>query len=581
MSDRRRFGATRLASRFLLYYALTFLVLIGLMGFVVERAMRESLIDGVVDNLEVGARLAAQSLPESPAEYQEWARAVFDATAFRTTLIRSDGQVLADSHSDPDVMEDHSTRPEVLAALRGEVGTSRRVSASTGFEQLYLALPPDGGLIVRESVPIRVIDTELSALRGSILLGVLIVGVLGVVVVALVARRTTDPITELTRQSLQVAGGRLDVSPSRSRVLELDQLGEAISQMARTLGSRLRDAEQATATLETVLRSIPQGTILVAEDDHIAYSNLAAREMFGTIPDDLSALAPWQLQTAVRVARDSRELESRVFDYGKPGRRVRAVATPFGGGSGVLLIAVDITDTEKTDSIRRDFVANASHELKTPVSTIIASSEALQIALSRGDESAMVFAGRIEESARQLSRLVGDLLDLSRLERESPDLSPVRLDLIAQEEVERVRGRSEERQLRLELTTTDVVVHGSQRDLAIAIRNLLDNALRYTGDGGRVRVSVRVEGDMAVIEVSDNGEGIPTRDRERVFERFYRVDSARSRETGGTGLGLSIVKHVAETHDGSVDLESELGVGSTFTLSLPLAEAGERGAAEG
>ena len=572
MSDRSRAGTTRLATRFLLYYALTYLVLIGLMGFVVERSTREALIDDTVENLELSARLASQSLPDDPAGYQAWARDVFAAASLRTTLLASDGSVQADSHSDPTIMENHSDRPEIAEALAGQVGSARRVSASTGFEQLYLALPPDDGLIVRVSVPIRVIDSELSAVRGSILFAALIVGVIGVVVVALVARRTTLPISELTQQSREVASGRLDVSTRRSSVVELDQLGVAISSIAETLGSRLLDAEQARATMETVLGTIPQGTILVGDEDQIVYVNEAANQMLGAIPENLGGLAPLQLQSVVRDARASGQPETRVFEYGNPSRRIRATATPFNDDARVLVIAIDTTDRERTDSIRRDFVANASHELKTPVATIIASSEALQIALSKQDGSAMVFAGRIEESARQLSRLVGDLLDLSRLEREAPELAPVRIDLIAKDEVERVRRRAEEQGLSLALETEQVTVRASHRDISIAIRNLVDNAIRYTGDDGAVRLIVGIEAGNALIKVSDTGEGIPIRDRERVFERFYRVDSARSRDTGGTGLGLSIVKHVAESHGGSVEVESELGVGSTFVVRLPLAD---------
>ncbi len=555
-----------------MYYAFTYLVLLGLVGLVVERSIRGALIDDVVENLERGARLASQSLPEDPVNYQAWARGVFDAAGIRTTLIAVDGVVLADSHSDPAVMDNHSDRPEVVEAVGGVVGSARRFSSSTGFEQLYLALPPMDDLIVRVSVPIRVIDSELSAVRSSILLPSLVVGVLGIAVVALVARRTSRPIRELTEQSREVATGRLDVSPRRSRVLELDQLADAISTMAAAQGSRLREAEQARSTLETVLGTIPQGTILVGQDGEIAYANDAASQLLGPIPENVTGLAPLQLRTALGEARASGRAHTREFDNGTPTRRIRVTATPFPDDGRLLVIAVDITDRERTDSIKRDFVANASHELKTPVSTIIASSEALQIALTRRDESAMVFAGRIEESARQMSRLVADLLDLSRLEREAPELAEVRLDLVAMDEVERVRLRAEEKKLALDVKAQAVTVRASHRDLSIAIRNLLDNAIRYSGEGGSVRIVVSVEAGRAIIELTDTGEGIPTRDRDRVFERFYRVDSARSRDTGGTGLGLSIVKHVAESHGGSVEVESELGVGSTFTVRLPLAE---------
>ena len=569
MSDGPQIGATRLSTRFVIYYALTYLALIGLMGFIFERTARDALLEDMSENLELGARLAYESLPEDPTEYPSWAEAMFEAGSLRFTLIDREGVVLADSHSDSEVMENHADRPEVVAALGGAVGSARRVSASTGFDQLYVALAPDDGLVVRVSVPTRVIDEELSAVRGSIIFAVLAVGLIGVVIVALVARRTAGPIAELTEQSREVAEGRLDVSPRRSRVLELDQLGAAISSMAETLGSRIGEAEQATDTLETVLAAIPQGTILIDRSDRVVYANQAALDLLGSMPDDLAGLSPLQLQIAVRQARTTNEPETRFFDHGNPTRRIRGMATPF-SDERVLLIVVDVTDRERTDSIRRDFVANASHELKTPVSTIIASSEAMQIALSRGDPSAMTFASRIEESARQLNRLVGDLLDLSRLEREELDTTPVRLDLVARDEIDRIRLRAEEKDLSVALDAEELTVDGSLRDLAIALRNLLDNALRYTSEGGTVTVSVLADDDEAVVRVADSGEGIPTRDRERVFERFYRVDSARSRETGGTGLGLSIVKHVAESHGGSVELESELGTGSSFIIRLPL-----------
>lgn len=570
MSDRPRLGSTRLATRYLVYYAVTYFLLIGLMGVLVERTTRDALIDDVVENLELGARLALQSLPDDPARYEEWVEDVFESASFRTTLIDTSGVVMGDSHSSPSVMENHADRPEVIQAIQGEVGSARRVSASTGSEQLYLALPPEDGLIVRVSVPIRVIDEELTAVRSSIIVAVLAVGLVGVFVVAYVARRTAKPITELTERSREVARGKLDVSPRRSTVLELDQLGMAISKISGILGRRLTEAEQATATLEMVLGAIPQGTILVDANDRVVYANPSAHDMFGSVPEDLTALAPLQLQGAVREARGRGRQEVRVFDHGSPTRRMRAVATPFSADSRVLLILVDITESERTDSIRRDFVANASHELKTPVSTIIASSEAMQIALSRGDESAAGFADRIEHSARQLSRLVADLLDLSRLEKETVELKPVRVDLIVDDEVERVRMRLQEKELTIDVNTVELTVLGSRRDLAIALRNLLDNAIRYTGEGGMITLTLDQDDRQAVVEVADTGEGIPTRDLDRVFERFYRVDSARSRETGGTGLGLSIVKHVAESHRGSVVVESELGVGSTFIIRLPL-----------
>jgi signal transduction histidine kinase len=392
--------------------------------------------------------------------------------------------------------------------------------------------------------------------------------------VAFLARRLARPISVLTDQALAVAEGDTDIAPHRSNVWELDQLGLAISTIASKVGSRLTDAEQTTAMLEVVLGALSQGTILFDGADRVMYANPSAYTILGAVPDELSGLVPLQLQDAVRAARSGREQETRTVDHGVPLKRLRAVATPFAGDDRVLLAIVDITERERTDSIRRDFVANASHELKTPVSTIIASSEALRLALERGDDSALAFAARIEGSAHQLDRLVGDLLDLSRLEREFPEVAPVRVDRLVGDEVQRARGEADSKGLTLEVISQSVTAMVNQRDVAIAVANLLDNAIRYTSEGGTVTVEVTGDRDEVVISVTDTGEGIPIRDIDRVFERFYRVDAARSRATGGTGLGLSIVRHVAESHGGSVSVESQLGVGSTFTIRLPLDQRG-------
>ena len=568
-------STTRLSSRFLVYYAISYLVLIGLMGLAADRATRSALIQGVDEGLVVSARLAAEVLPADPAGYRQWAQTMFQTGGMRTTLIDTDGEVLADSHSDPDVMENHSERPEVRAALSGEIGEGQRVSDSTGFEQRYVAIPPEDGLVVRTSLPTRVIDDQLGEVRMVISFAAIVLGLVGVGVVALLARRLTRPITDLTARALAVAEGEPEVDPQRSRVWELDQLGLAISTMASRVGSRLSVAEQTTATLEVVLGALSQGTILFDGANRVVYANPSAHSILGAVPDELPGLAPLQLQSAVREAREGRDQEVRDLDHGSPTRRLRAVATPFTGDDRVLLLISDITEGERTDSIRRDFVANASHELKTPVSTIIASSEALRIALDRADGSAAGFATRIEQSAHQLDRLVGDLLDLSRLEKEQPEMAPVRIDHLVRDEVERIRREAEGKGLSVDLVLEDVTAMVNRRDVAIGTRNLLDNAIRYTGEGGSLTVMVTSDGRDAVITVEDTGEGIPTRDTERVFERFYRVDSARSRATGGTGLGLSIVKHVAESHGGSVSVESELGAGSTFRIRLPIDEKSE------
>jgi signal transduction histidine kinase len=235
----------------------------------------------------------------------------------------------------------------------------------------------------------------------------------------------------------------------------------------------------------------------------------------------------------------------------------------------VLITITDVTTSNRMEAIRRDFVAAASHELKTPVASVLASTEALGLALARDPASAERFVTQVERSARQLAKLVSDLLDLSRVESSTMEAESVDVAPIVEAEVARARGAAADAGVGLSVKADRVAVMGSGPDLALAVRNLLDNAIRHTPRGGTISVTASARNGRCHITVADSGEGIPRRELPRIFERFYRVDSARSRTTGGTGLGLAIVKHVAEGHRGEVSVESELGVGSKFRIDLP------------
>jgi two-component system sensor histidine kinase SenX3 len=262
---------------------------------------------------------------------------------------------------------------------------------------------------------------------------------------------------------------------------------------------------------------------------------------------------------------------------------VEATVVPSSPPGTVVVVARDVTAARRLERLRRDFVANASHELKTPVSSIQAIAETLRNAAVDDAEATERFLALLEQEATRLSRLVRDLLELSRLEGEDREPELVRLEGVVTSETERLRPRAESDGLSFGLEAVEPAeVLGSDADLALLVHNLVDNAIRYTPVGGRVRVSLSVRDGTAVIEVDDTGIGIPSSSLGRVFERFYRVDAARSRETGGTGLGLSIVRHVAESHGGDVRVESVLGSGSTFTVRLPLIAArGRRPGAAG
>jgi two-component system sensor histidine kinase SenX3 len=276
----------------------------------------------------------------------------------------------------------------------------------------------------------------------------------------------------------------------------------------------------------------------------------------------------------VKEVSEHRHASTIELERTEPTRWLRATAAPAGSDGSILLVVTDITETRRIEAVRRDFVANASHELKTPAASIQAVAETLASVADHDPAAVSRFASQLEREAMRLSRIVADLLDLSRLESGSDLGNPIRFDQVVHDELDRFEEAA--REAGLTVVATDAgpaVVSGSMRDLSLLVRNLVDNAIRYTRPGGTISVSLENGNRSVQLVVGDDGMGIPSRDLPRVFERFYRVDRARSRETGGTGLGLAIVKHVAENHGGTVDVVSELNRGSTFTVRLPAARA--------
>jgi signal transduction histidine kinase len=365
-----------------------------------------------------------------------------------------------------------------------------------------------------------------------------------------------------------MTGGDRDRPVHTGGAEELTGLGEAVNRLAADLRSRIEEIRGDRGRLEGILAAMDEGIALIASGEDVTYANAAARRVLGGVPDELRHLAPRALQDLVAGAQAAREQVEAHVETGMPVRIIQARALPLGDGD-VLLLLRDVTAAQRLAAMRRDFVADASHELKTPATSIQAAAETLEHAVHDDPEAATAFATRLRRDAARLSRIVSDLLDLSRLESDRPQISPVRLDRLAAEEAERIRGHAVEVGLEVELVADPVTVPGSAKDLSLLVGNLLENAVRYTPAGGRVRLEVAAENGRAVLTISDTGIGIPRRDLPRIFERFYRVDRARSRATGGTGLGLSIARHVAERHGGEIEADSELGRGSTFRVTLP------------
>jgi signal transduction histidine kinase len=341
------------------------------------------------------------------------------------------------------------------------------------------------------------------------------------------------------------------------------------SRAAAILQEERDGAREERRVRDLILSTMPAGVLLIGREGDVAYTNEAVGRLLSHMPASLEAVLPLALRTAILGSRERDEPTSVLVETGVPTRWLRGTITPAAAGA-TLVVVEDVTRQRRLESVRRDFVANASHELKTPAATIQATAETLRRAAEDDPEAIPRFASQLEQEAVRLSRIVADLLDLSRLESGSTLDDAVSLAATAREEIQRLEGAARGAGVTLEVETAEVrQLTGSQRDIALLVRNLIDNAIRYSHEGGRVRVEVGASDDDVSIRVRDSGVGIPTRDIPRIFERFYRVDRARSRETGGTGLGLAIVKHVVENHSGRIDVESELGRGTTFLVTFP------------
>ena len=354
-----------------------------------------------------------------------------------------------------------------------------------------------------------------------------------------------------------------------------DRYSAAADRAAAALEEESRSSADAQAVQTLILASMEEGVLLFAPDGAAVFANDSLSKHLGDVPTSSDRLLPIALRDAVRRAGYIGMTVTAEVEIGAPTRWLRATAQPVRSDGTVLLVVRDVTETRRLDAIRRDFVANASHELKTPVASILAVAETLGDGALEDPTAAPRFIEQLERDADRLGRIVADLLDLSRLETGSERIDRVALDATAEEEVARRTEQASAAGVSLAVHVDGVpAIRGSSRDLGLMMGNLIDNAIRYTQPGGSVTVEVRAERDAVLVRVSDTGVGIPQRDVPRIFERFYRVDQARSRETGGTGLGLSIVRHVSENHDGDVTVTSELGQGTVFEVRLPTAPPG-------
>jgi two-component system phosphate regulon sensor histidine kinase PhoR len=568
------------------------LVVIALVGVLAERRLRARTVAEIERSLFERAELVRVSLRDIPLEpaYREELDAVADRTGrvahARVTLIGADGWVLGDSEipvGELSEVENHADRPEVALAIRGERGRSSRRSTTVKRNLLYVGIASGTGSqkgVVRLAVDLASVDAAAWELR-RILFGAAGLGVLAAVVLSiLLARLSTRSITELHDVVVGISEGELDRRLHWWSRDELGEIGLAINRVAEQMRERLDDVTRESEQLQAVLGSMVDGVLVVGGEGHVILANPRLRELldfWGPIVE-----RPWfeiirdpEAETAIREAMASRDLVVAEFNrVGAAGRvlLLHAVGFPADGPrAGTVAVFHDVTEMRRIDQIRRDFIANASHELKTPLTAIRGFADTM-IESELSDEDRDRYLEIIARNAKRMSSLVEDLLTLSRIEVGSDEIewADVEVDDL-------VRVMLDDLGQRLEVEGVEVNLHSSgsamwrtdRRAVEQVLTNLLDNALKYTDAGGHIDLTIEVKGNELAISIKDSGRGIPVEDQARIFERFYRVDAARSRAIGGTGLGLSIVKHLVQAMGGKVRVESNPGEGSCFSFTLP------------
>ncbi len=508
----------------------------------------------------------------------------------RVTIIDLNGTVLGDSEEDAAKMENHLTRPELQQVLTEGSGMAVRYSSTLKSDMMYVAVPVQAGGkmtgFVRVAVSLSATSQELFSLWSMVLLAILLVILITLPVTLLIGRKVTEPLGSLIDFAKRISGGDYDHRVSIKSSDEIGELANTLDVMAGTIQEKVQQVTESKNKLEAVLASMTSGVIFVNKKGQISLVNPAAEKFLAflapkdaDIPHATSIRDP-KLSSGINEALQTGKLVQKQLKILIPQEMALEVTiSPFldekGHLNGVVAVLHDITQIRKLERMRTEFVDNVSHELKTPVTAIKGFTETLLDGAMDERETCREFIGIIDQETGRLSRLIQDLLDLSRIEhkRVNTRLKIVDLLTIVRSTASKLQGHAENSdiELSLDLQEKTMPVKADSDMLEQVLFNLIENAIKYTPAQGRITIEVNETEKNYTVWVRDTGIGIPPEDRDRVFERFYRVDKARSRDMGGTGLGLSIVKHLIDFYGGTVGVESTLGQGSNFYFTLPKA----------
>ena len=579
-----------------LYPSYLLITVISVMGvtWYASSSLRQFFLGQTASDLEARARLVEKQIEECLDPPDEkcvdlLCKKIGRRASTRITIILPSGKVIGDSREDPAKMDNHVDRPEFMQALTGPSGNSMRYSRTLEKNMMYVGIPVRANeqtlAVVRTSIPVTAIDVALKEIQIRIAGAGLVIALFAAALSLIVSRRITRPIEELRKGAESFARGDFQCTLPVSESEEIGGLAEAMNEMARQLHERINTIIGQRNEIEGVLCSMIEGVIAVDMDERVLSMNNAAARMFGCNASEA------QGRSIQEIVRNTvlREFVTDTLSSEKPVERDVVLSSNgdlFLSGHGTLLqdaqgkqigaliVLNDVTRLRRLEKIRRDFVANVSHEIKTPITAIKGFVETLREGAVKNPDDAERFLGIIEKHVERLEAIIEDLLSLSRIERgterEENELVENSVKDVLDTAIQVCEVGAVARKIDIELSCPEnLFAKMEPRLLEQAVVNLLDNAVKYSNEESSIRVEASQGEGEIILSVRDEGCGIEKKHLSRLFERFYRVDKARSRQLGGTGLGLAIVKHIAQAHGGHVNVESTPGKGSTFSIYLP------------
>jgi two-component system phosphate regulon sensor histidine kinase PhoR len=585
----------RLLSQLYPYHLLMLVLSLAAATWYASQVSQRLYLRSTEESLLAQARLvefdfAHAATDESGVETDSLCKALGEAAKTRFTYILPSGKVIGDSNADPRSMENHADRPEIGRAFAGETGTSIRFSDTEKMRRMYVAVPlkRDGAVVgvIRASVPLSVVDEGLRAMRIRMLAGLVVVALIAGAVSFQMARRIGRPLRDLRdgleRFEREGLGYRIPVS----HLEEIGSIASLMNDLAERLDERIRAEVRQLNEQEAVFSSMVEGLIVVDPGERITRINRSAARFLDVEPE--AALgksiqeivrSPYLQEFVTRALSTAEPVEGDVLIRVEQGERFlqahgALLLDDKGKRIGAVIVLNDVTRLQRLEGVRRDFVANVSHELKTPITAIKGFVETLRDGAVRRPAEAEKFLEIVAKQADRMNSIIEDLLLLSRVEQDTREakvaLESVPLKGVILEAVQVCEPKAHAKDIRITVDCPDgLAARINAALLEQAIVNLIDNAIKYSEPGQPVSVEAAADDGGVTISVRDKGAGIEPEHLPRIFERFYRVDKARSRTLGGTGLGLAIVKHIVQAHGGTVTVESAPGAGTTFALHVP------------